>query len=76
MDSKDLEEERPELPGLKFTFDKSRVAELAKAIQIQYLPSTDNLIGIKTYMELIDASVELVTEQFIQLTKESRRKQR
>lgn len=76
MDSHDLEEEKPEMPGLKFIFDKDKVAQLAKAIQVQYMPATDNLIGIKTYIELIDASVELVTDQFNQLTKESRRKQR
>jgi len=65
-----------QIPGLKFTFDAEKVAELAKSVKVHYLPSTDNLIGLKTYSELVEASTELVAEQYNQLTKENRKKQR
>jgi|JI6StandDraft_1071083.scaffolds.fasta_scaffold09839_4 hypothetical protein len=70
------EGESAPIPGLKFSFDAEKIAELTKNIKLQYLPSTDKLIGLGTYSEIVEASVELVTEQHLQLTKESRKKQR
>jgi hypothetical protein len=34
-----------------------------------YIPGTDGLIGLKTYVQIVDASVTLSTEQFINITK-------
>lgn len=61
---------------MKFSFDQSKLAELSKNIQVQYLPSTDNLIGPQTYSKIVEASVDLVTDQYVQLTHETRKKQR
>lgn len=70
------EGESAPIPGLKFTFDQEKLSELAKNIKVQYLGGTDKLIGPKTYSEIVEASTELVTEQNLQLTFESRKKQR
>jgi hypothetical protein len=51
--------------------------ELAKtAIQVEYLPGTVDTLHIKTYAQIVEATLELVKDEYRRLTNESRNKQR
>lgn len=51
--------------------------EIAKTtIQIEYLPGTVDTLHLKTYAQIVEATLELVKPEYKRLTQESRKKQR
>jgi len=75
-----LYEEAPEPKELvstfKHNFDEDRL-ELAKsAVQVEYLPGTVDTLHIKTYAQIVEATLELVKPEYKRLTNEARKKQR
>lgn len=61
---------------LKNKFEESELQNIAGNIAVQYIPGTDSLISLKTYSQIVENSVKLSTNKFIELTKEARDKQR
>ena len=44
---------------IKFDLSHDKAQSLASAIQIQYLPNTHQLVGLKTYSQIVESSFEL-----------------
>lgn len=60
----------------KHSFDEAKL-EAAKAnVQIEYLPGTVDTLHIKTYAQIVEATLEVVKSEYKRLTHESREKQR
>ena len=49
---------------------------MASDIQIQYLPNTHQLIGYKTYAEIVEKSFDLLKGEYERITADARKKQR
>lgn len=50
--------------------------ELAAKIQLQVIPGTDSLINMKTYAQIVEASITLTTDEYANVTEEARKRQR
>lgn len=80
MKESGIYEEPTELKELVSTFkhnfgeDKLEVAKAV--IQVEYLPGTVDTLHIKTYAQIVEATLELVKDEYRRLTNDSRIKQR
>lgn len=45
---------------MKFNISEEKAQSLASNIQIQYLPQTHQLIGLKTYSQIVENSFDLI----------------
>lgn len=53
---------------VKFNISDEAVTKLASSIDLQYLPNTKQLIGVKTYTQLVDSTFTLIKDQYRNLT--------
>lgn len=78
--SSGLYEEPPEpkelVSTVKFTIPEDRVHTTASAVQIQLLPGTPDLIGMKTYAQIVDGCYEVIRPEYKRMTDDARKKQR
>ncbi|CAD8059657.1 unnamed protein product [Paramecium sonneborni] len=59
-----------------YTFKSDKLNEIASQIQIMHIPSTNNMISIKTYTQIVEGSVDLAEPEFIRITLENRKARR
>jgi hypothetical protein len=75
-----LYEELPEPKELvstfKHSFSEDRLEVAKSTIQVEYLPGTVDTLHIKTYAQIVDATLELAKPEYKRLTNEARSKQR
>lgn len=75
-----LYEEAPEPKELvstfKHEFAEDRLEIAKSTVQYEILPGTVDTIHIKTYAQIVEASLELVKPEYRRLTQEARQKQR
>ena len=59
-----MSESQPEMREIKstvlFTLSEELAQSIAAKIEIQYIPNTIELIGLKTYSQIVDKSFDLV----------------
>ena len=79
-DSGFVPEKQPEPKEIKATVDfkisEEKAGKLASEVEIQYIPGTHQLVGLKTYNQIVEKSYELIKEEYEKLTHDSRKKQR
>lgn len=61
---------------VKFELPEGKAQSIAAGIEIQYLPNTHQLIGLKTYSQIVDKSFDLLKSEYQRITEEARAEQR
>lgn len=61
---------------VKFELSEEKAQTLAASVEIQYIPNTHQLIGLKTYSQIVDKSFELLKTEYQRVTEEARVAQR
>lgn len=61
---------------VNFNLPEETASKIASEVEIQYLPQTNKLIGLKTYSQIVDGTFRLVVDEHKRLTAEGRKKQR
>lgn len=61
---------------VKFELPEDKAQSIAAAVEIQYLPNTHQLIGLKTYSQIVDKSFDLLKSEYQRITEEARVEQR
>ena len=61
---------------VKFELAEDKAQSIAANIDIQYLPNTHQLIGLKTYSQIVDKSFDLLKSEYQRITEEARVEQR
>ena len=61
---------------VKFELSEEKAQSLAASVEIQYIPNTHQLIGLKTYSQIVDKSFELLKSEYQRITEEARNAQR
>lgn len=61
---------------VKFELSEEKAQSLAASVEIQYIPNTHQLIGLKTYSHIVDKSFELLKTEYQRITEEARVVQR
>ena len=61
---------------VKFELSEEKAQSLAASVEIQYIPNTHQLIGLKTYSQIVDKSFELLKSEYQRITEEARVAQR
>jgi hypothetical protein len=57
---------------VKFELPEDKSQSIAANIEIQYLPNTHQLIGLKTYSQIVDKSFDLLKSEYQRITEEAR----
>jgi hypothetical protein len=60
----------------KHSFNEAQLEEAKKLVEVKYLPNTVDTIHITTYAQIVDASFNVVKDEYKRLTEEARIKQR
>lgn len=45
-------------------------------MDIQYIPGTHQLVGLKTYNQIVEKTYDLIKDEYEKVTRDSRKKQR
>ena len=61
---------------VKFELSEDKASKLASEVEIQYIPQTHQLVGLKTYNSIVEKSYDLIKEEYQKITYDSRVKQR
>ena len=57
---------------VKFELSEDKAQSIAASVEIQYLPNTHQLIGLKTYSQIVDKSFDLLKSEYQRITEEAR----
>lgn len=61
---------------VNFVLPEDKAQTIAAGVEIQYLPNTHQLIGLKTYSQIVDKSFDLLKSEYQRITEEARVEQR
>jgi hypothetical protein len=61
---------------VNFVLPEDKAQTIAAGVDIQYLPNTHQLIGLKTYSQIVDKSFDLLKSEYQRITEEARVEQR
>lgn len=57
---------------VNFVLPEDKAQTIAAGVDIQYLPNTHQLIGLKTYSQIVDKSFDLLKSEYQRITEEAR----
>ena len=52
----------------KNKFEDTDLQTVCNTINLQFIPGTDNLIGLKTYAQIAEGSIDLCSKKYAQLS--------